>query len=185
MSPKVCPAWVGYLLVSPLRKVFQSPEKILGPYVEPGKMVLEIGCAMGFFSLPLARMVGKEGKIVCVDIQEKMLRSLRKRALKARVDDRIIIRLCDQNSLGLKEFDDKIDFTLAFAVVHEVPDVSGFFGEVSKAMKSVGRCLVAEPKAHVSLEKFEATLSLARDKGFLAVDRPKIAWSHAALLARQ
>ena len=184
MAQKVCPAWVGYLLASPLRKLFQNPQKILGPYVEPGMVVLEIGCAMGFFSLPLARMVGKEGKVVCVDIQEKMLRSLRKRALKAGVTDRIIIRLCDQNSLGLNEFDNKMDFALAFAVVHEVPDVVGFFGEISKKMKSVGRCLVAEPKAHVSLEKFEATLSMAQDKGFLAVDRPKIAWSHAAILAK-
>ena len=184
MPQKVCPAWVGYLLASPLRKLFQDPERILGPYLEPGMMVLEIGCAMGFFSLPLAGMVGKEGKVVCVDIQEKMLRSLRKRALKAGVADRIIIRLCDQNSLGLNEFDNKVDFALAFAVVHEVPDVLGFFGEVSKSMKSVGRCLVAEPKAHVSLEKFEATLSMARDKGFLAVARPKIAWSHAAILAK-
>ncbi len=185
MSPKVCPAWLGYLLASPLRKLFQNPEKILDSYVKAGMMVLDIGCAMGFFSLPLARMVGKEGKVVCADIQEKMIRSLRKKALKARVADRIIIRVCDQNSLGLNEFDDKIDFILAFAVVHEVPDVLGFFGELSKAMKSVGRCLVAEPKGHVSLEKFEATLSMAHDKGFLVIARPKIAWSHAALLTKQ
>ena len=128
MSPKVCPAWLGYLLASPLRKLFQNPEKILGPYVKAGMMVLDMGCAMGFFSLPLARMVGKEGIVVCVDIQEKMIRSLRKKALKARVADRIITRVCDQNSLGLNEFDNKIDFILAFAVVHEVPDVLGFFG---------------------------------------------------------
>ena len=185
MSPKVCPAWLGYLLASPLRRLFQNPEKILGPYVKAGMMVLDIGCAMGFFSLPLARIVGKEGKVFCVDIQEKMLRSLRKKALKGRVADRIVTRVCDQNSFGLNEFNDKIDFILAFAVVHEVPDVFGFFGELSKAMKSVGRCLVAEPRGHVSLEKFEATLSMAHDKGFLVIARPKIAWSHAALLTKQ
>ena len=28
---------------------------------------------MGFFSLPLARMVGPKGRVVCVDLQQKML----------------------------------------------------------------------------------------------------------------
>lgn len=185
MAQKVFPFWVGYLLASPLRKLFQNPEKILSPYVKAGMTVLDIGCALGFFSLPLARMVGKEGKVVCVDIQKKMLRSLHKRVLKAGVADRIITRICDRNSLGLNEFDNKIDFALAFAVVHEVPDVPAFFGELSKAVKSGGRCLVAEPKGRVSLEKFEATLSIADDKGFLVVAKPKIVRSHAALLTKQ
>ncbi len=76
MAGNVCPHWVGYLLASPLRRLFQNPHKILGPYVEAGMTALDIGCAMGFFSLPLARMVGETGKIVCVDVQEKMLSSL-------------------------------------------------------------------------------------------------------------
>jgi len=54
---------------------------------------------MGFFSLPLARMVGPNGKVLCVDLQEKMLRSLHKRALKAGVADRIISRLSARSSL--------------------------------------------------------------------------------------
>jgi len=60
MAEKVCPVWVGYLLASPIRKLFQNPPKILSPYVENGMKVLDIGCVMGFFSLPLARMVGSK-----------------------------------------------------------------------------------------------------------------------------
>lgn len=185
MAEKVCPFWVGYLLASPLRHLIQDPDKILGPYIKAGMIVLDIGCAMGFFSLPLARMVGSSGKVVSVDLQEKMLWALQKRALKAGVADRIITRLCDRNSLGLNDFDNKIDFALAFAVVHEVPNVPGFFGELSKAMKSDGKCLVAEPKGRVSAELFEAELSIANDKGFLVVTRPKIVRSHAALIAKR
>ena len=58
MAEKVCPVWVGYLLASPLRKLFENPRKILSQYVKEGMKVLDIGCAMGFFSLPLAQMVG-------------------------------------------------------------------------------------------------------------------------------
>ena len=80
MAEHVCPVWVGYLLASPLRKIFQNPDKILSAYVKEGMKVLDIGCAMGFFSLPMARMVGSGGKVICVDIQPNMLSSLKKRA---------------------------------------------------------------------------------------------------------
>jgi protein-L-isoaspartate O-methyltransferase len=67
-TPHVCPWWVGYLLVSPLRRFFQDPGEVLGPHVREGMTVLEIGPGMGYFSLPLARLVGKEGRVLCVDV---------------------------------------------------------------------------------------------------------------------
>ena len=185
MAESVCPFWVGYLLSSPLRRLLQDPEKILGPYVKPGMTALDVGCAMGFFSLSLARMVGEKGKVVCLDLQEKMLRSLRKRATKAGVADRINTRLGGKDSLGLQEFEGKIDFALAFAVIHEVPDAGGFFGEISKTMKTGSMCLVAEPRWHVSAEEFEATLSIAEEKGFQVGDRPTVVWSRSALLVKR
>jgi len=94
MSHDVCPYWVGYLLISPLRRLFHNPEEILSPFVTTGMTVLDIGAAMGFFTLPLAGMVGPNGKVVSVDVQEKMLRSLQKRALKSKVRWVILSRLC-------------------------------------------------------------------------------------------
>jgi len=73
MAERTCPVWVGYLLASPVRKLFENPKKILGEYIKEGMTVLDLGCAMGFFSIPAARMVGPNGKIICVDVQEKMI----------------------------------------------------------------------------------------------------------------
>ncbi|QTA78393.1 SAM-dependent methyltransferase [Desulfonema limicola] len=92
MSKRVCPIWIGYLLLNPIRKLYQNPEKILSPYVSEGMTVLDMGCAMGYFSIPLARLVGTDGKVICADIQEKMLKSLEKRAAKAGLSDRIETR---------------------------------------------------------------------------------------------
>jgi len=89
MAKHVCPVWIGYLLTSPIRKLFQNPQKLLGPYIEKDMVVLGAGCAMGFFSLPAAQMVGENGKVICVDIQKEMIKSLKRRALKAGVIDRI------------------------------------------------------------------------------------------------
>ena len=73
MSEHVCPFWVGYLLLSPLRKLVTNPDRMLRPYVGPACGSLDAGTAMGFFSLPLARLVGESGHVVCVDLQEKMI----------------------------------------------------------------------------------------------------------------
>jgi len=180
----VCPVWVGYLLASPIRKLFENPVKILGPYVREGMTVVDIGCAMGFFSLPLARMVGANGKVICVDVQEKMIRSLEKRSQKAGLSGRIETLICNNNSLGLDDFEEKIDFALASAVLHEVPDVAGFFSEIHKALKPAGRLFVAEPKGHVSEKDFETTVSFAEQNGFTVADRLEIKRSRTVLLTR-
>jgi ubiquinone/menaquinone biosynthesis C-methylase UbiE len=181
----VCPVWVGYILASPVRKWFQNPKKLLSPYIEEGMTALDAGCAMGFFSLPMARMVGPNGKVICVDLQEEMIAALEKRARKAGLAERIETRLCDQNSLGLNDLKEVIDFALASAVVHEVPDASEFFSEISAAMKPGGRLLVAEPNGHVEEEDFEVTISAAEQHDFRAIDRPQARRSRVVLLEKR
>jgi len=185
MAHRVCPVWIGYLLLFPLRKISQNPEKILSPHVRPSMTVLDVGSAMGYFSVPLAQMVGARGKVICVDIQPKMLTVLKKRAGKAAVADRIETHLAPQNSLALEKFAGSVDFALAFAVVHEVPDASKLFQEIAIALKPHARLLVAEPRGHVSNNNLADTVSLSRQSGFQLAGEPKISRSHAVLLEKQ
>ena len=184
MAGKVCPVWVGYLLTSPLRKLFENPRRILSQYVKKGMKVLDIGCAMGFFSLPLAQMVGSKGKVICVDVQEKMIKSLEKRAQKHGLSNRIETRLCHHNSLGLDDLEGEVDFAFASAVVHEVHDTSTFFSEIHETIKPTGRFLVTEPKGHVSEKDFEITVSIAEQNGFKVIERPRTGRSRVVLLGK-
>ena len=185
MAERVCPVWVGYFLVSPLRKLMENPEKILNPYVTEGMFVADIGCAMGFYSLPLARMVGPGGKVLCVDLQEKMLRVLMKRARKAGLQERIIPVTCDQQSLGLSAYKEKIDFACAIAIVHEVPDPGNFFEDLSSLLKPGGKLLLSEPRGHVSKSGIEQTLSLTEKNRLVLLDRPPIRSSYSFVLEKQ
>ncbi|MFH2000285.1 MAG: methyltransferase domain-containing protein [Planctomycetota bacterium] len=178
----VCPVWVGYLLASPIRKIFQDPRKILIPHVAPGMIALDIGCAMGFFSLPLARLVGPTGRVICVDLQQKMLDACLRRARRKKLDSRIETRLCTSGSLGINDLAGRIDFALAFAVVHETADPSRLFFEIHVALKPGSRVLVAEPKGHVSKKSFEKSIAKAEACGFDLVESPAISRSHAAIL---
>jgi len=179
------PMWLGYLHLNPLRKLTHNPDKILGPYVNEAMTVADIGCAMGFFSLPLAKMVGSSGKVICVDIEEKMIRSLEKRAAKAGLSGRIQTIICNDKSLGLDDFKGKIDFALAIGVEHEIQGSSKFFSELNQAMKPAGRLLVAAPKWFVSETDFERTVSIAKHNGFEVKDRPRMKGCMTVLLEKK
>jgi ubiquinone/menaquinone biosynthesis C-methylase UbiE len=166
MAAHTCPTWLGYFLINPLRKLLESPEKILGPYVTPGMTVLEPGPGMGFFTLPMAEMVGPNGKVVVVDIQEKMLAKLHKRAAKAGLKQQIETRLASGPSLAVADLAGKIDFCAAIHVVHEMPDQAAFFGQVYEALRPGGRMLIIEPKGHVKEKDFADSLLKARAAGF-------------------
>jgi 2-polyprenyl-3-methyl-5-hydroxy-6-metoxy-1,4-benzoquinol methylase len=185
MAEHVCPVWAGYFLLSPLRKLMQNPQKILSTYVREGMTVLDYGSAMGFFSIPLAEMVGTVGKVICVDIQEKMLRALKKRARKAGVADRIETRQCNLPASCLQGLAEKIDFALAFAVVHEVPDPSALFTALFTGMKPLGKVLVAEPSNRVSEGDFAITVRKAEEQGFTVTETPRVPRCRAVLLVKK
>jgi SAM-dependent methyltransferase len=184
MGKRVCPWWLGYLLASPLRRLMYDPARILGPYVNAGMTVLEPGPGMGFFTLELAHRVGTSGRVVAVDVQPKMLDGLRRRAAKAGLLERIDVRLAAPDSLGLADMAGAVDFTLAFAVVHELPAAGRFFNEMSKVSKPGAQLLLVEPAGHVKVAQFDAQLEAASEAGFEVVERASIRRSHAALLRK-
>ena len=184
MSHKVCPWWLGYFLASPLRRLVYNPATILRPFVSEGMTVVEPGPGMGFFTLELARLVGRPGRVVAVDVQPKMLVELRRRAGKAGLLDRIDARLSPGNGMGLDDLKGQVDFVLAFAVVHELPSIERFFSEVSAVLKPGRRLLLAEPHFQVSEQEFEVTLQIARQSAFHLNSQPNIRWTRSAVLVK-
>jgi ubiquinone/menaquinone biosynthesis C-methylase UbiE len=180
----VCPVWIGYLLAHPIRKLFQNPARILAPHVKPKMTVVDIGCAMGFFTIPAAEMVGENGRVLAVDLQPKMLEKLKKRAAKAKVADRIETRVCPADSVGLSDLASQVDVVLAIAMVHETPNPERLLAELSRCLKPEGRLLVAEPRGHVSAAAFGDTLGWAAAAGLTTLSRPEIGKSHSAWLMK-
>ncbi len=167
MAHHVCPWWLGYWLVNPLRRLWESPARLLRPFVGTGMTVLEPGCGMGYFTVDLARMVGPSGHVVAVDLQERMLAGLRRRAARAGMLERVDIRRAGPEGLGVGDLAGRVDLALALHVVHEVPVQADFYAQVATALRPGGRLLVVEPKGHVSQEDFAASLDAAARQGLV------------------
>lgn len=166
MAHRVCPWWLGYGLLVPFRRFLEDPVRLLGAWVKEGMLVVEPGCGMGFFTLDLARMVGPAGRVVAVDVQERMLAGLRRRAARARLGGRIEARLAGPDGLGLGDLSGQADLALAIHMVHEVPDSRAFFSDLGAALKPGAPLLVIEPKGHVSETAFGASMQAAVGAGF-------------------
>ena len=176
-----CPWWLCFTFDNPLRRLLQNPDLILRGLVQPGQTVLDIGCGMGYFSLPLARAVGKDGTVICVDMQAEMIEATRGKAGKAGLDSIMRFQQCGENSLGLTT---AADFALAFWMVHEVGDQEKLLGEIKESLNPAGTLLIAEPKLHVARADFNKTISTALHEGFVIIAEPLVPMSMAVLLRK-
>jgi 2-polyprenyl-3-methyl-5-hydroxy-6-metoxy-1,4-benzoquinol methylase len=180
----ICPWWLGYFLINPLRKLMQNPYKILAPYVKDNMRVIDFGSGMGYFSLPLAKLVGANGNVYCIDLQQKMLDKLMKRAHKKKFSHIITPVQCRTGSYGMEK-QTAIDFILLFAVVHEVPDSKALFSACHQSLKKGGCVLFSEPKAHIKKSAFKQSLNEAEAAGFSITTYPDIRGGISALLLKK
>ncbi|MBN1665356.1 MAG: class I SAM-dependent methyltransferase [Deltaproteobacteria bacterium] len=162
----IFPWWAGYFLLNPLRKRRLDPCALLGPHVKAGMAILDAGCAMGFFSLPLAQMTGPAGRVFCVDPQQRMLDVLAKRAAKKGLSDIIVVRPCTFTSLRVDDLAGRIDLALVFGVLHEVRDKKAFIYDIATTLKPGGRFIFGEPHV-LSQSEFDEELDMMAEKGFI------------------
>lgn len=169
-SNHVCPHKFAFMLDNWFRRLVQNPKKIVGEYIESGDTVMDIGCGPGFFSIDMAKMVGADGIAIAADLQEHMLTKVRRKAERHGILERMVFHQCQSNTIGL---DRKVDFILAYYMVHETPDPGKFFCEMKDLMKNGAGLLVVEPRMHVSRQAFDTMVKEGEKAGLKPVDFPK------------
>jgi len=177
----VCPWYFCWSFDNVFRRWLQNPNQILSGIIAQGDTVIDIGPGRGYFTIPIAHLVGNTGKVIAVDIQEKMLEFVKRNAVRADVAERITCTLVYSAELGL---DIEADFVLAFWMVHEVPDKVLFLKNIFNILKAGKKLLIAEPYLHVSKAMMINTIQTAIDIGFLATDTPKYFFSRAVILQK-
>jgi ubiquinone/menaquinone biosynthesis C-methylase UbiE len=175
----VCPVENAGVLDHSLRRLIQNPSKILKPYIKSGMTVLDLGCGPGFFTIEMAKLLNGNGTVIAADLQEGMLEKVRHKISGTALEQRVKLHLCKKESIGMT---DKVEFILAFYMVHEVPDAEHLMREMKSILNPGGRILIIEPKFHVTKEKFDRLLDMIRSNGFTVNKGPKVFFSRSAIL---
>lgn len=175
----VCPHQFAFMLDNWLRRIVQSPKKIVGEYVNEGDCVLDVGCGPGYFSIDMAKLVGETGEVIAADLQPQMLDKVEKKARKHKVRDRMEFHQCHSTGIGLNK---QVDFILAFYMIHETGDSKAFLSEMKQMLNANGKILIVEPKMHVSQQLFESMLKDAEETGLKVATFPEKKGGRSVLL---
>lgn len=184
MAPLIPDWWVDWILSRIFRRSFETPRRVLKPFVEHGMTVLDVGSGNGDHSLAMARLVGPSGRVVAVDMKDESIAALQRRAAKSKLADRIETRVCGEDDLQIAELNGRIDLALAVYVVHHAADVAMLMEQVHAALRSGGTFLVVEPRHHASDAEREAVESKARTAGFTIIDHPRLRRDWAVRFAK-
>ncbi|BDU73577.1 class I SAM-dependent methyltransferase [Mesoterricola silvestris] len=163
-SHAVIPAWLVPFLSLPLRRLWDQPERLVLPLVQPGARILEVGPGSGWFTWPMALAVGPAGRILCVELQEPVRRRLARAAVRRHLAQ-VEVRACGAHDLGLEDLAGTLDLAVAIDVLHETPDPAATLRQMAATLRPGGRLLIREPKGHCPRALFEAEQAWAVQAG--------------------
>ncbi len=107
--------------------------------------VAELGCGnFGFFTFPLARLVGRSGKVYAVDILKSTLTEIKDRATKENMPQIIPIWSNLEVFKGTKIETASLDSCLLINVLHQSEKRVEIIREASRLLKSGGKLLIVE-----------------------------------------
>jgi 2-polyprenyl-3-methyl-5-hydroxy-6-metoxy-1,4-benzoquinol methylase len=162
-----------------LRSLVQPTRPVVERFVAPGYSCLDVGCGMGYFTIPIAMLTGPAGCVTAVDLQARMLEGVRRRAVREGVADRVSVHLVDDPSWVVPK---GYDFILAFWMLHEVHARQAFLQTLRGVLAQGRSFLLVEPRIHVGKRQWLDSLTLAQSVGFEMDGEPQVAFSRAAVL---
>lgn len=112
--------------------------------VKPGQTVCDMGCGNGFYTLPLAKLVGGDGRVIAVDIQREMLGLLKDRAAAEKVDN---IEYVLGTVVDPKLEPNSVDLVLMVDVYHEFSRPEEMLRAIRASLKPGGRVALVEFRA--------------------------------------
>jgi ubiquinone/menaquinone biosynthesis C-methylase UbiE len=107
----------------------------------PSDIVADIGCGIGYFSIPAAEILNVRNKVFALDTSEEMLAEVEKRAAVANLSNVVTIKTEEYN---LKLPDESVTFALLVNVLHEIEDKNKFIEDIKRILKVGGKLAIIE-----------------------------------------
>ena len=111
--------------------------------IKPGQIVLDFGCRVGHYTIPIAKIVGKKGKVYALDKDKQSLNELRKKAVEEGLENITLIESIGDLKIPLE--DESVDIILLYDILHLVDDRRKLYEEAHKVLRK-GKLLSVYPK---------------------------------------
>lgn len=160
-----CPVWMKWMLDPPFAWMSGRTGKTIEFLdLAPGMRVLDAGCGPGRVTIPVAKIVGPDGNVTAMDIQEGMLAEVKKRAEKEGV---LNIRYL-QGGIGEGKTSQEVyDRIVMVTVLGEIPDRKKALEEMYGALKRGGMLLIEETIRDPHFQRVQTVRNLAGGVGFV------------------
>jgi len=179
-------------LERPEREQKERTDLLLGLLaLRPGDTVADIGAGTGYFSLPIARLVGPTGRVLAVDIQPEMLTIIEERARAGKIAN-IVPILATETDPMLP--DNTVDLVLMVDAYHEFSFPREVMTRVVDALSEDGRIVLVEYREEdlaVPIKRLHK-MSVAQAKREMAavglvLDQlhDNLPWQHVMVFRRQ
>lgn len=141
-----------------------------------GQTVVDLGAGSGYFTFRIAPKVGNTGKVLAVDVQDEMLKTIRERAAAQKLTNVVVVK-GDEKDPHLPA--NSVDIVLMVDVYHELAYPFEVMTKVRQALKPDGKLVCVEyrkedPKVDIkevhkmSVDQLEKEMKVV---GFVPVQR--------------
>lgn len=156
--------------------------------LKSGMVVADVGAGSGYYTVRLARAVGRSGHVFATDLQPGMLDLIRAKVTREKIEN---VTLVQGTATDPRLPDATFDMVLMVDVYHELSGPQAFIARLKKSLKPDGRLVLIEfrgedPNVPI-LAVHKMTLGQIRDElaaDGLAIERviDVLPWQHIVIL---
>lgn len=125
------------------RKILPPEKTLISLGLHEGDIMADIGCGIGYFTIPASMLVGNSGKILAMDISPEMLKEVQMKIEENNISN-IETVITEENDLKIEN--DKVSFAFISFVLHESDNRENFLKEIKRIISPKGRIAIIEWK---------------------------------------
>jgi ubiquinone/menaquinone biosynthesis C-methylase UbiE len=127
------------------RKKFIDPKEIIQEAgIKEGDKIADFGCGPGYFSLPVASVVGEKGEVYALDVFPGALESLESQAKMKGIDNISIKRVNLEKAGGSKLGDGSVDWVILKHILFQNKDKKTIIDEANRVLRKDGKIIIME-----------------------------------------
>lgn len=143
-------------------------------YILPGMIGADFGCGGGYFTSLLASVVGLEGKIYAIDVQEEVLKEAQEFLKNLNLKNVKFLKQNLEVSSGLEE--NSVDFVFISQVLYQSENPEKIVTEAKRVLKENGYLFLIEPQEKNQLffgqriYSLEELINFLESRGFKIIE---------------